>query len=399
MPTLTRAVIVRQSCRRRGQAWRRARRRRRMCRWRWRGASWRGASWASWPSAGWWMPVARSRRVGAGKWVSEQAGWRCGTCAIGSAALWHFGAPAPACRLMCAPLLQLYIDKAVLEAGQPGGFAELKALVDSGDIVGARGSLRRTEKGELSVVVTSLEVRRGGWGPENLPKNASGRSLSQTQGTTQHSRGEREQRDERLPLPPPQVLTKSLLPLPDKWHGLTDVEARYRRRYLDMIVTPGVVDTLKARRWALMPSRAWDSCRGWEIRVGMRAQGGPDSCGPRCSLVPASMWPRRWGRPERRRPGPCSRNAPAAQQGHQHHQAHAGGPGIPGGGDAGAAPPLLHSGRFCTKDCLLFSLVPTGLPAPLPPPPPPSLLAPRGAALCAARCSRRRRAAPMRAPL
>eukprot|EP00887_Chlorella_sp_A99_P000906 scaffold5.g906.t1 len=44
------------------------------------------------------------------------------------------------------------------------------------------------------------------------------------------------------------VLTKSLLPLPDKWHGLADVEARYRRRYLDMLVTPGVVDTLKARR-------------------------------------------------------------------------------------------------------------------------------------------------------
>ncbi len=44
-----------------------------------------------------------------------------------------------------------------------------------------------------------------------------------------------------------QVLTKSLLPLPDKWHGLSDVEMRYRKRYLDMIVTPGVIDTFKAR--------------------------------------------------------------------------------------------------------------------------------------------------------
>eukprot|EP00887_Chlorella_sp_A99_P007861 scaffold20.g7861.t1 len=106
------------------------------------------------------------------------------------------------CRLVDASgSIQLYVDKKVLEEGQPGGFADLKALVDSGDIVGARGGVRRTEKGELSVVVQRLEV-----------------------------------------------LTKSLLPLPDKWHGLADVEARYRRRYLDMLVTPGVVDTLKARR-------------------------------------------------------------------------------------------------------------------------------------------------------
>ena len=34
------------------------------------------------------------------------------------------------------------------------------------------------------------------------------------------------------------LLTKSLRPLPDKWHGLTDVEQRYRQRYVDLIVTP-----------------------------------------------------------------------------------------------------------------------------------------------------------------
>ena len=44
-----------------------------------------------------------------------------------------------------------------------------------------------------------------------------------------------------------QVLTKSLLPLPDKWHGLADVEKRYRQRYLDMIVTPATRDTLRDR--------------------------------------------------------------------------------------------------------------------------------------------------------
>lgn len=72
----------------------------------------------------------------------------------------------------------------MLEAALPGGFAELKNLVDIGDIVGATGGVRRTDKGELSVLVNHF-----------------------------------------------QVLTKALLPLPDKWHGLTDIETRYRQRY------------------------------------------------------------------------------------------------------------------------------------------------------------------------
>ena len=60
----------------------------------------------------------------------------------------------------------------------------LKALVDAGDIIGAAGSVKRTEKGELSVVAASV-----------------------------------------------QILTKSLQPLPDKWHGLADIEKRYRQRW------------------------------------------------------------------------------------------------------------------------------------------------------------------------
>ncbi|NOQ50898.1 MAG: lysine--tRNA ligase, partial [Desulfuromonadaceae bacterium] len=43
------------------------------------------------------------------------------------------------------------------------------------------------------------------------------------------------------------LLTKSLLPLPEKWHGLTDVETRYRQRYLDLIVNPDVRDTFRKR--------------------------------------------------------------------------------------------------------------------------------------------------------
>jgi len=43
------------------------------------------------------------------------------------------------------------------------------------------------------------------------------------------------------------LLTKSLLPLPEKWHGLTDVETRYRQRYLDLIVNPEVREVFKKR--------------------------------------------------------------------------------------------------------------------------------------------------------
>jgi len=75
---------------------------------------------------------------------------------------------------------------------------------DVGDIVGAEGVLFRTRTGELSVRV------------------------------------------ERLVL-----LTKSLRPLREKWHGLADQEVRYRQRYLDMIVNPGVRDVF-ARRSAIL---------------------------------------------------------------------------------------------------------------------------------------------------
>ncbi len=44
-----------------------------------------------------------------------------------------------------------------------------------------------------------------------------------------------------------QLLTKSLLPLPEKWHGLTDVETRYRQRYLDLMVNPDVCDVFRKR--------------------------------------------------------------------------------------------------------------------------------------------------------
>ncbi|RZC67512.1 hypothetical protein C5167_011215 [Papaver somniferum] len=92
-------------------------------------------------------------------------------------------------------------------------FDQLKTLVDIGDILGASGSIKRTEKGELSVYISSFAL-----------------------------------------------LTKSLLPLPDKFHGLTDVDKRYRQRYVDMIANPEVADIFRARaKYHIVQeaSRAW----------------------------------------------------------------------------------------------------------------------------------------------
>lgn len=57
--------------------------------------------------------------------------------------------------------MQLYIDRARLDEQQPGGFDLVKGLVDVGDIVGCAGGVKRTDKGELSVVAASLQVGGG----------------------------------------------------------------------------------------------------------------------------------------------------------------------------------------------------------------------------------------------
>jgi lysyl-tRNA synthetase class 2 len=99
--------------------------------------------------------------------------------------------------------IQLYLDKQNITAQMadvPDAFNHLKKLTDIGDILGVKGTIRRTKKGELSVNVSRYTL-----------------------------------------------LTKSLLPLPDKWHGLTDTEKRYRQRYLDLIVNPTVRETFRRR--------------------------------------------------------------------------------------------------------------------------------------------------------
>ena len=81
---------------------------------------------------------------------------------------------------------------------------------DIGDIVGARGRLFRTKTGELTLQAEAVRL-----------------------------------------------LTKSMRPLPEKYHGLKDVETRYRQRYVDLIVTPRSVEIFKARTRIVRELRAF----------------------------------------------------------------------------------------------------------------------------------------------
>lgn len=96
--------------------------------------------------------------------------------------------------------IQLQFDKKRLSERDADSFKNLKAWTDSGDIIGAKGTIRRTDKGELTLYAKEWTM-----------------------------------------------LTKSALPLPDKWHGLTDISKRYRNRHLDLIVNPSVRETFYKR--------------------------------------------------------------------------------------------------------------------------------------------------------
>jgi lysyl-tRNA synthetase class 2 len=92
--------------------------------------------------------------------------------------------------------IQLMATKEILGEEEFAKFADL----DAGDIVGATGPIFRTRRGEVTLEVHSF-----------------------------------------------QLLTKSLRPLPEKWHGLKDVEIRYRQRYVDLIANPQVREVFRAR--------------------------------------------------------------------------------------------------------------------------------------------------------
>jgi lysyl-tRNA synthetase class 2 len=93
---------------------------------------------------------------------------------------------------------------------------EIYKLLDVGDIVAAEGPATRTKTGELTVEAASFTI-----------------------------------------------LTKSIHPLPEKWHGLADVEARYRQRYVDLAVTPGVRETFVRRARIVTTIRRFLDERGY----------------------------------------------------------------------------------------------------------------------------------------
>lgn len=103
--------------------------------------------------------------------------------------------------------IQLYVKIDVL--GEEA-FQEFFSAVDIGDIVGVSGDVFRTRRGEISVNVKGITI-----------------------------------------------LSKALLPLPEKYHGLKDVDARYRQRYLDLIVNPEVKDAFQKRSQIISEIRSF----------------------------------------------------------------------------------------------------------------------------------------------
>ena len=108
--------------------------------------------------------------------------------------------------------IQLYVDKKGLPEETLAG---IKGW-DIGDIVAARGPVHKSGKGDLYVMMQEARL-----------------------------------------------LTKSLRPLPDKFHGLTDQESRYRQRYVDLIMNPEVRDTFRVRAAVIAAIRQYLSERGF----------------------------------------------------------------------------------------------------------------------------------------
>ncbi len=88
--------------------------------------------------------------------------------------------------------------------------------IDAGDFVGVEGSVFKTRRGEVSILVKDVEI-----------------------------------------------LTKSILPLPEKWHGITDKEERYRKRYLDLVMNPEVKKVFETREKIIDAIREFLKSRGF----------------------------------------------------------------------------------------------------------------------------------------
>src|SRR5918994_491508 len=108
--------------------------------------------------------------------------------------------------------IQVYIRKDAL----PERDFSIFKLLDFGDFVGVEGRIFRTKTNELTIWASSLEF-----------------------------------------------LAKCFLPLPEKWHGLTDVETRYRQRYLDLVVNPDSRKVFVVRSRVLAAIRTFLNARGY----------------------------------------------------------------------------------------------------------------------------------------
>ncbi|MCF2669996.1 lysine--tRNA ligase [Butyricicoccus pullicaecorum] len=108
--------------------------------------------------------------------------------------------------------LQLYIKRDALGDEAYKGFKKL----DIGDLIGIQGEVFRTQKGEISVAVNELTL-----------------------------------------------LSKNLIPLPEKWHGLKDTDMRYRQRYVDLIINPEVRDVFEKRSAIVREIRRFMDGRGF----------------------------------------------------------------------------------------------------------------------------------------
>jgi len=108
--------------------------------------------------------------------------------------------------------VQLFVSRAVIGDERHAAFDDL----DLGDWVGAEGTVMKTKKGELSVKVTAFEL-----------------------------------------------LAKALRPLPDKWHGLADVDTRFRQRYVDLIVNEEARRVFEVRVTAIDALRSFLKERGF----------------------------------------------------------------------------------------------------------------------------------------
>ncbi len=108
--------------------------------------------------------------------------------------------------------MQVYVKRDDIGTEEYQGFKKW----DLGDIIGVEGIVFRTQKGEISIHAQSI-----------------------------------------------QLLSKSLLPLPEKFHGLKDQETRYRQRYVDLIVNPEVKETFVRRSLIMRELRAFLDGRGF----------------------------------------------------------------------------------------------------------------------------------------